>query len=117
MVWERTLETLQEVEDQAPPAAHYFSDGLAGYADVYYYGGRYRAVLDKSQTYSVEGGNAKLRHYLTRLHRSTRCYSKCIDALHRSVELFIRFWNRRQLQRRQYPNYSFGLSELVSLRV
>ncbi|MBP9502950.1 MAG: IS1 family transposase [Candidatus Promineofilum sp.] len=36
---------------------------------------------DKSETYSVEAGNAELRHYLARLGRKSRCFSRSIKAL------------------------------------
>lgn len=60
----RIFEVIQPLVDQAVRAKQYFSDGLASYADVYYHGALYQAMLDKSQTYSVEGDNAELRHYL-----------------------------------------------------
>ena len=112
----RTWEKVQAVVDQAPRATHYFSDGLPLYADVYYHGGHYQAVLDKSQTYAVEGTNAELRHYLARLHRSTRCYSKCLKALGHSIDLFAYYWNMQQLKRRAQPKYPIHLIEFVSLR-
>ena len=48
-------------------------------------------MKDKSQTYSVEGGNADLRHYPVRLHCSSRYLSRCFKALARAVELFVYF--------------------------
>ena len=71
------------------PAKHYFSDGFTCYADVDYPNATYHALRDKSQTYSVEGDNAELRHYLACLHRRTRCYSKCIQGLWRALALFV----------------------------
>ncbi len=112
----RPFEILQDVVDQAPCASQYYSDGLAAYADVYYHGGLYQAVLDKSQTYTVEGQNAELRHYLARLHRKTRCFSKCLIALWRAVELFVHFWNRRQVHQRTHPQYRSNLIDFVSMR-
>ncbi|HZQ06501.1 MAG TPA: hypothetical protein VFD70_07960 [Anaerolineae bacterium] len=53
------------------------------------YGALYQATLDKSQTYSMEGDNAELRHHLARLPRSTRCYSKCVRALQQALALFV----------------------------
>lgn len=38
----------------------------------------HRAMYDKGETYSVEGDNAGLRHYMARLTRRSRCFSKCI---------------------------------------
>ena len=108
---------MQAIVDQGPRATHYFSDGLAMYADVYYHGGGYQAVLDKSQTYSVEGQNAELRHYLARLHRSTRCFSKSIEALRRAIDLFVHFWNERQLRQRTQRQYPINLIDCIPLRV
>ncbi len=114
---QRSFEIFQDVVDQGPHAKHYFSDGLAAYADVYYYGATYAAVLDKSQTFSVEGTNAVLRHYLARLHRSTVCFSKSLEALQRAIDLFVYFWNMRQLRQRAQPQYRLNLIDCISLRV
>ena len=112
---ERPFEILQEVVDQAPHAAQYYSDGWKPYADVYYYGGQYQALHNKSQTYSVEADNAELRYYLARLHRKTRCFSKCLLALRRAVEFFVHVWNKRQLFARAHPNYPTYLIDFISL--
>jgi hypothetical protein len=50
--------------------------------------------------FSVEGADADLRHYLARLQRSPRCISRCIRALWRALELFVHFYNHRQLRER-----------------
>jgi hypothetical protein len=68
---------------------------------------------DKSQTYSVEGDNAELRHYLARLVRKSRCFSRRIDALCAAVRLFVFCWNRRQLHKLT-SNYPSHLFEFVS---
>jgi IS1 family transposase len=113
----RTFEQMQEVVDQAPRAQSYFSDGFPVYADLYYHGGQYQAMLDKSQTYAVEAVNAELRHYVARLRRQTRCYSKCLQALRRAVAFFVRLWNAQQLHRRAQPYALQPLVNFVSLRV
>jgi hypothetical protein len=69
---------------------------------------------DKSETYPVEGDNAGLRHYLARLTQRSRCFSKCIHALPRAVELFVWCWNWRQLGRRERPRYPVNLNDVVS---
>lgn len=106
---------LQSVVDQALHAHQYFSDGLPCYADVYYHGASYQALPNKSQTYSVEGDNAELRHYLARLHRSSRCYSKCVNALRRGVGLFVHAWNRRQLFQQTHPHYAAKVIDFISV--
>jgi IS1 family transposase len=107
---ERTLEILQSVIDTAPKATDYYTDGFLMYQDLSYWG-NHKMLRDKSQTYSVEGGNADLRHYLARLQRSSRCFSRCFKALARAVELFIYFYNERQLRKRRLPKYPAHLAQ------
>lgn len=114
---QRTFELLQAVVDQGIHAQQYFSDGFPPYADVYYDRAKYQALLNKSQTYSVEGDNAELRHYLARLHRRTRCFSKSIEALRCAVHLFVDTWNRRQLQQRSQPDYPTNVIDFISVRL
>jgi IS1 family transposase len=62
-------------------------------------------MYDKSETHSVEGDDAELRHYLARLARRSRCFSKWIIALRRAVGLFVWCWNWRQMRKRERPCY------------
>ena len=104
---------MQSVIDAAPHARRYFSDAFNTYRELCYWG-EHRAMYDKSETYSVEGDNAELRHYLARLTRRSRCFSKCIGALRRAVELFVWCWNRRQTHKRQHPRYPSNVIDFVS---
>lgn len=90
-------DALQAVVDQTPASPCYFSDGFNVYSARMYALGGHRVASGKSQTYSVEGGNADLRHYLARLDRKSRCFSRCIEVLRRAVFLFAHCYNRRQL--------------------
>ena len=112
VVFSCTSEVMQSVVDDAPLANNYYSDGLETYAALWY-AGKYESLLDKSQTYSVEGDNAQLRHYLARLARRSRCFSRCIHALRRAVELFVFCWNQRQRHRRRYPKYPCNLTDFL----
>ena len=107
---ERTLEILQAVIDSAPKAEDYYTDGFLMYQDLSYWG-KHKMLKDKSQTYSVEGGNADLRHYLARLQRASRCFSRCFKALARAVELVVYFYNERQLKKRRFPKYPAYLAQ------
>lgn len=113
MVFTRTPEVLQAILDRSPQAAQYYSDGYTLYEALIYVPGQHQALPDKSQTYSVEGDNAELRHYLARLARRSRCFSRCIHALRRAIKLFVFAWNRRQMYRRQYPSYNAHLRDFV----
>ncbi|HEX7955517.1 MAG TPA: hypothetical protein VF508_01155 [Pyrinomonadaceae bacterium] len=55
-----------------------------------------------------------MRHYPARPARRSRCFSKCLNALRRSVELFIWCWNWRQTWKRQRPRYPAHLIDAVS---
>lgn len=105
VAWERSETLFQAMVDQAPQAQFYYSDLFATYRTLIYAPGRYTPMPDKSETYRVEGNNAELRHYLARLARKSRCFSRCIDALRRAVKVFVYAWNRRQLYRQRFSRY------------
>ena len=73
------------------------------------------SLIDKSETYSVEGNNAELRHYLARLARRSRCFSRCLDWLNRYLKAFAHAWNRRQLQNRYFPFDKKHVTDFVYL--
>ena len=104
---------LQTVVDDAPKAKWYFSDAFDTYASLWFHFGRYEVSQGKSETYSVEADNAELRHYLARLGRSSRCFSRCPYALYCAVRLFVYCYNHRQLKSRQFPTYTFHLIDFV----
>ena len=101
----RSTEEVQSLIDDLPAAKNYFSDNFSIYWSVDYGRSRFVAMRNKSETFSVEGGNAELRHYLARLTRRSRCFSRTLDALKVAVKLFVNAWNRRQIHNRTYPNY------------
>lgn len=113
MVSTRTPEALQAMLDRSPQATHYYSDGYTLYEALIYTPGQHMAVVDKSQTYSVEADNAELRHYLARLARKSRCFSRCIQALRTAIKLFVYAWNRRQLYKRQFPTYPAHVRDFI----
>jgi insertion element IS1 protein InsB len=43
----------------------------------------------KAQTFTVEGYNSLFRHFLARLHRKSKCYSKSMNMLLYSVILLM----------------------------
>ena len=113
VVWEREWDALQQVVNDAPPAHRYFSDGFPTYAQLMY-PGEHRVAPGKSETFSVEGDNAGLRHYLARLGRKSRCFSRCLWALTRAVALFVYAWNRRQRAKRAFPKMPAHVCDFVA---
>ena len=104
MTPERDEATVQALLDSSPQAVWYFSDLFATYQSLIYTPGKHPPMPDKRETYRVEGMNAELRHYLARLVRQSRCFSRCLQALCRTVKRFVYAWNRRQLYCQRFPN-------------
>ena len=114
MVWIRTQAAIQQVVDQAPKAKWYYSDGFDAYQWLWYHLGRYEVSKGKADTYSVEGDNAELRHYLARLARRSRCFSRCPFALEPALRLLVYCFNSRQLHKQQFPNYAAQVIDFIS---
>ena len=47
----------------------------------------------KAETFTVEGCNSLFRHFLARLRRKSKCYSKSEDMLRYSVLMLMAKWN------------------------
>jgi insertion element IS1 protein InsB len=102
--------------DTPPHARFYFSDQFAGYRQVIYFGSQtHFSMPNKSQTYSVEGVNADLRHYVARLRRRSRCFSRSLSALTAAVKLFVFAHNRRQMYHWRFPAYPSQLMHFIPL--
>ena len=114
MTWDRTQQAIQDMVDQAPKATCYYSDAYDAYDRLWYHLGRYQVSQGKTDTYSVEAGNAELRHYLARLARRSRCFSRCPRALECAIRLFVYCFNHRQLHKHQFPNYPCNVKDFIS---
>ena len=50
-------------------------------------------IQSKKETFTVEGYNSLFRHFLARMRRKTKCYSKKIEMLAISILLLMHFRN------------------------
>ena len=50
-------------------------------------------IQSKAETYTVEGYNSLFRHFLARVRRKSKCYSKSRKMLEYSVMLLMAKWN------------------------
>jgi len=85
---------IQAMVNAAPPASNYCTDGFLGYVDVVYPGRHVRNIRNKSDTYTVEGVNADLRHYIPLLARKSRCFARKLDTLQAVVEVYVNAYNQ-----------------------
>ena len=93
VAFDKSPKRIQKIIDNAPPAAIYRTDGWSGYIDVIYPGKHVRNVRDKSNTFTVEGVNADLRHYIPVLARRSRCFARKIETLRAVIEVFVDAYN------------------------
>jgi len=50
-------------------------------------------IQSKKETFTVEGYNSLFRHFLARMRRKSKCYSKKVEMLKISVLLLMHFRN------------------------
>jgi len=107
---------MQACLERAPRAKQYYSDAFPVY-DTLYYGAPYEMRDDKKETYAVEAVNADLRHYLKRLARKSRCFSRRLEALKCALHIFVFCYNQRQLKKRLFPAYPANLIDFLHSQV
>jgi IS1 family transposase len=94
VAYDKSPQRIQAMVDAAPTAKYYYTDGYLGYVDVVYPGKHKRNIRDKSNTFTVEGVNADLRHYIPILARRSRCFPRKIETLKAVLSVFIDAYNR-----------------------
>ena len=91
---DKSPERIQAIVDNAPWAENYCTDGWTGYVDVAYPGKYIRNVHNKNDTFTVEGVNADLRHYIPILRRRSRCFPRKLETLKAVMEVFADAYNK-----------------------
>ena len=84
---------IQRMVDSSPWAEKYCTDGYWGYSNIIYPGKHIRNTEDKSDTFTVEGINADLRHYIPLLARRSRCFARSLETLRAVLGFFIDVYN------------------------
>lgn len=84
---------IQKIVDNSPTADKYCTDGWLGYVDVVYPGKFVRNIHNKNDTFTVEGINADLRHYIPILRRRSRCFPRKLETLRNVLKLFVDAYN------------------------
>ena len=102
VAYDKSPDRIQKIVDAAPCAKEYCTDGYLEYIDVVYPGTHVRNVHDKSDTYTVEGVNSNLRHYIPILARRSRCFARKLETLKAVVEVFVDAYNRFGIAKAAY---------------
>ena len=53
-----------------------------------------RHIQSKAETFTVEGYNSLFRHFLARMRRKSKCYSKSVEMLRLSILLLMNYRNK-----------------------
>ncbi len=111
--FDKSPERIQKIVDHSPEAECYCTDGYFGYIDIVYPGRHIRNARDKSDTFTVEGINADLRHYIPILRRRSRCFPRKPETLRAVLELFVQAYNDFGVAKMNFRlNRSSGSREL-----
>ena len=94
VAFDKSPERIQRIVDSAPESERYCTDGYLGYIDVVYPGTHIRNIHNKNDTFTVEGVNADLRHYIPILARRSRCFARKLETLRAVLEVFVDAYNR-----------------------
>jgi IS1 family transposase len=102
VVFDTASERIQKIADNAPNTKAYATDGFLGCLDVVYFVKHIRNVIDKSDTFIVEGINADIRHYIPVIARRSRCFIRTLETLLAVVSVFIEVYNRFRLTKQHF---------------
>jgi len=91
---DKSPERIQGIVDSAPEAKNYYTHGYTGYIDIVYPGKHIRNIHNKNDTFTVEGINAGLRHYIPVLARKSRCFCRKIEMLNAVISVFVNAYNK-----------------------
>ena len=98
----KSSETIQRMVDAAPEMKTYCTDGYGGYLDVVFPGKHIYNIHNKKDTFTVEGVNADLRHYIPTLARRSRCFPRKLENLQAVLSVFVAAYNRFGIQKERY---------------
>jgi len=107
---DKVSRTIQRMVDTAPEAECYYTDVYQGYLDVVYPGKHIYNVHNKNDTFTVEGVNADLRHYIPTLARRSRCFPRKLENLQAVLAVFVQAYNYFRLEKDRYRSRHPGIT-------
>jgi IS1 family transposase len=102
VAFDKSPSRIQDIVDNSLVADTYHTDGWLGYVDVIYPGTHIRNTRDKSDTFTVEGVKADLRHYIPILARKSRCFARKIETLQIVMNVFADAYNQFGIAKHKY---------------
>lgn len=102
IAFDRSRERIQRLVDKSVKAYQYYSDAYSVYAEICYEG-KHTSFSNKSQTYTVEGINSNLRHYIPALKRRSKCFFRSIEKMKAVFDIFVNAFNLIAASKNSYP--------------
>ncbi len=86
--FDKSRNRIQRLVDRSVKAHQYYSDAHSAYSEVCYEGA-HTSLKNKSQTYTVEGVNSDLRHYIPPLRRRSKCFFRSLEIATALFKIFV----------------------------
>lgn len=101
---DKSAETIQKMMDKASAAKLYCMDGYSAYLDVVFPGKHIYNPHNKNDTFTAEGVNAGLRHYIPTLARRSRCFPRKLENLVAVLFVFVHAYNRFGIEKARFAS-------------
>ena len=114
IAFDKSRERIQRLVDRSVKALQYYSDAYSAYAEVLYEGA-HTSLKNKSQTYTVEGVNSDLRHYIPSLRRKSKCFFRSLETVKAVFKIFVNAFNLFARAKKNFPHLksAFCLSSFI----
>ena len=114
IAFDKSRERIQRLVDRSVKARQYYSDAYSVYAEVRYEGA-HTSLKNKSQTYTVEGVNSDLRHYIPPLRRRSKCFFRSLETAKAVFKIFVNAFNLFARAKKNFPHLksAFCLSSFI----
>ena len=114
VAFDKSRERIQRLVDRSVKARQYYSDAYLAYAEVRHEG-THTSLKNKNRTYSVEGVNSDLRHYIPALHRRSKCFFRSLETVKAVFKIFVSAFNLFARAKKNFPHLksAFCLSSFI----
>ena len=92
IAFDKSRKRIQNLVDSSSKANKYYSVSYPAYSEILY-DDLHSYLIYKSQTYTVEGVNSDLRHYIPALKRKSKCFFRSINTMKAVFKIFVYAFN------------------------
>ena len=92
IAFDKSRKRIQNLVDSYLKATKYYSDSYPAYSEILY-DGLHTSLKNKSQTYTVEGVNSDLWHYIPALKRKSKYFFRSINTMKAVFKIFVYAFN------------------------